>query len=455
MAGWKGKTLFLGLLVLLLTGQTAQAQSLCGIGAVIPPSGQLCVRVLANNTAMTEEFIGPSPLAFTTTVGDYTVSMTATYVVSAVGVEVNLAGIAQRVADSGNAMAHIQVQVEGGRSGPLPGGSGALSLTGSSTGVGLVEQGGAAGYPVLGGQDLQYDPFNQTLRIKLFGPGDFAAADPETGLVAPGAVAVLSTTIFQLNEVGEIIDIPSGSGSGEVFPAGSDGREIVIRAPVEGNEDGEDTTDLDRLEHWPIEKLFIFTGPGDCDDVSHYHVERLLANAVQSLESSNLSDDPKCGLGKTENTPVQTIATMNKAVTIDENYNVPAGEGIFVSESGVLTIDEGVTMTVNRGASLAVQGQLVVNGTLVIGEGSRVDIDGELRNTGNTIENSGTLNIWDSGSVDNSGSFTNLITGTIQNIGGIANPGVLCNDGTILGGGGITDNTLESNCDLFFDASFD
>lgn len=455
MAGWKGKTYLFGLLVLFWTGQSVHAQSLCGIGAVIPPSGQLCVLVSANSSTMTEEFIGPSPLTFMASVGDYTVSMTATYVVSAVGVEVNLAGIAQRVADSGNAMANIIVEVEGGRSGPLPQGNGALSLTGSTTGVGQVIQGGAAGYSVLNGQDLQFDGFNQVLTANLFGPGDFALADPQTEIVEAGAIAVKSITTFQLNEVNEIIDIPSGTGSGEVFPAGSDGREIVIRAPVEGNEDGEGTSDLDRLEHWPIEKLFIFTGPGDCDDVSHYHVERLLANAVQSLESSKLSFDPKCGLGKTENTPVQTVATMNNAITIDENYNIPAGEGIFVAPSGVLTIPEGVTMTVNRGASLAVQGSLVVNGTLVIGEGSRVDIDGEVRNTGNTIENSGTLNIWDSGSLDNSGSFTNLITGTIQNIGGIANTGVLCNDGTILGGGGITDNTLESNCDLFFDASFD
>ena len=217
----------LGVFLLAVSG-VASAQSLCGIGATIPPAGLLCIEVTSNPPTTTETFIGPSPLTFSTTVGDYSVAMTAAFVIAALGIEVNLAGTATRVADSGNAMANVSIRVEGGRSGELPGSDGALSLSGSSTGVGQVVQGGAAGYLVLQGTDLQFDGFNQDLTVPLFGPGDFDAADPSTGTVAAGAVAIQGITVFQLNTVGDSIDIPSGSGAGEVFPAGS-GRGIVFR----------------------------------------------------------------------------------------------------------------------------------------------------------------------------------------------------------------------------------
>lgn len=437
--------------VALFLGGPALAQSLCGIGASIPPAGLICVEVSSSPATNTENFVGSSPLNFVTSVGDYSVAMTATFVVAAGGIEVALAGRATRNANTGgNDMANVTVVVEGGRSGPLPGSDGALSLSGTTSGVGQVVQGGAAGYFTANGQDLIFDGFNQNLTIPLFGPGDFAEADPSTGTVAAGAVAVQGITVFQLNDVGETIDIPSGTGAGEVFPAGS-GRGIVLRAPPEGNDDGVDTTDLDRLEHWTVEQFRNVVG-SECDAAEHWHIVPFPA---VSLEGTSFEDTPNCGLGKEENTPIQTVALIETPTTLDADFTVPAREAMFVVAGTTLTVPEGVTLTVNRDASLAVQGTLAVEGSLVIGPGSRVDIDGVLSNAGNSIDNSGTLNIWGTGDVNNQGATTNLPGGTIQNFGSISNSGVLCNDGTLLDSGAISGDAVTMGCDLLFRGAFE
>ena len=208
---------------------------------------------------------------------------------------------------------------------------------------------------------------------------------------------------------------------------------------------------MDRLEHWPVEQFRLVVGP-ECDQAEHWHI---IPFPAVSLEGTDFNDTPNCGLGKKENTSIQTVGIIDAPTTLDSDYTVPAREALYVDASTTLTVPEGVTLRVSRDASLSVQGTLVVNGRLVIGAESRVDIDGTMTNSGNTIENAGTLNNWATGSIDNSGSFTNLGGGTFQNLGSVNNTGELCNDGTLLDSGSITGNAVTATCDLLFAGSFE
>ena len=123
-------------LVLLITFFTLGAQNLqavasvCGAGFGTTPPGAVCVQITTVPTTTITTIIGlPGvPLAFAGTYGEYDVAMVAIFSGAPLGMGVTLGGVVTKVgSDPGS---NVQIIVEGGRGGPLPGGVLALDLVG-------------------------------------------------------------------------------------------------------------------------------------------------------------------------------------------------------------------------------------------------------------------------------------------------------------------------------------
>ncbi len=395
-----------------LSASRARAQALCGPGFGTTML-ELCVTI-ESGTGTPATVMGTSPLpvggvsGVPLVVGDYSVALTATLVASGTGIEVNVAGTVERVGSSDPVGTGVTITAEAGRTGALPGGAGFLSLAGTADGVSRIEQGGAAGFPfpAPNGDDLSLTGFPQTLVVELFGAGAFDDSK-EAGSVAAGAVAVRSITVVQINDPGNSVMLPSGAGGGEpVFPLGTS-REVTIE--VEAVPTG-------NPEHFPIEQ-FRRAGPDLCPG-EHFHVAFGVTTPT-SLEGNTFIDNSGCGAGEVDAVRHQTFAVVKNDLVLADDYATPPGEGLFIDDAASLTIPTGITMTTAADSLLVNQGELNVDGFLLIESTAALDnnVTGVVNNAADTISNFGTLN--NRGTINNNGTITNQVGGVVNNTGTI------------------------------------
>jgi len=418
----------------ILAVSNVHAQALCG--AIVDPNspGSVCVSVQANDSGLTQ-LLPPgapgAPVFVATTFGGYTTSMVATYLTTASGMAITLAGSVTKTGNVGEDR-NIVITVQGGLGPSLGEGTGKLFLSGQTTGPGQFDVGGAAGYLTLDNQDLIWRGFPRVASAIMFGPGAFQVEEKSAGFVRGGSRAVAGTFAFNLVDPGSTVTIPGGPGLGDpVYPPGVD-MDIVLRVP-DPDEEG-------NFFHHPVEDFNITQGP-ECDGAEHWHLRPGVMESV-SYEGSVFVDEDPCGAGKKSELQVQTIGLIFDPQIYEQNNFIPEGGGLLIFPSGSLTVPEGVTLGIRPGTSITNHGMMTVNGRILVREYGRLNNRGHLNNNSNTIENSGEVNNQPGGTLNNVGTFKNKAMGTLNNFGVINNTGELCNDGVFNNNGVLSGNPV-------------
>lgn len=418
----------------LFSEKSALAHALCGDGFGITPPGQICV--IVRTDPPTNEVMMPGPTgstAFMANVGDYQASISAGFMTGLDTMEVNLTAFVTRTANT-DPRQHLIVLVEGGRTDPMPGYEATLFVDGEFTGPGLVTVGGGAGFEFLSHPtDLQFVGWPTVASYTAYDAEPFDVLQDDIHTVDDGSIALHTNNVFHLVNVGDSVDVPAGAYAGDgVFPQGSK-RQIVLRLPV-----GE------KLQHFPFEQFQVAYSE-TCP--APYYKLRPGLDAAISIEGGYAFEQKYCGVGLVSQVRRQTLGVIDEPTTLEEDYAVPEGEGLLITEQGSLMIPGGITMTIDGESTVANLGLIVVesDGTVFIGKGSELENLGVIENQ-HLIESHGRICNASSGHIENNETLANRSAGLFYNLGNINNGNILCNEGRIKNGGSIDGNPIEPVC---------
>ena len=131
-----------------------------------------------------------------------------------------------------------------------------------------------------------------------------------------------------------------------------------------------------------VDSLLFIAVTGDSDSIT---VDN------EDVEYTNTTDQVKVGFGTTLNLTgnVRSIAAVYGNLVISNTATVPAGTTMYVYAGGSVTVDG--TLTVLGTAEFYPESEIIVNGTVVVGDstgGAILDVDGSL-----TVSESGTLTV--------------------------------------------------------------
>ena len=385
--------------------RSAVAQTVCS-GSGFPADDYVCVNIADNGVSpvVSQDYDGSSPLIIGTaaapvTIGDYEVALIVTFAGSTSGIGITIDGTITRTS-AGTSQLGLVITADGGWSTgavtPIPPAEYGITLDVEASGTSSTVIGGALGYDASGVQVLQQDVAWES------NPGGVLDAVLESGgasnetenFLIPvnsageinfgGAIwALRNITAVHINNVGTIVDIPSGivvgspplnvSLLGESFE--------VLQLDVEGV-----------LEHFR-KSQFRLAGPDACEE-DHWHSN---TGSAISLEGNTLSDPnpTSCGYGKESEATILDLSLITEDTTAATSVTIGPEEVLFVDSSATLTIPANLTLT----------------------------------NTSNTIINLGTINnqgtITNTGTIANTGTITNECGGTVNNTGTITGNSII------------------------------
>lgn len=278
-------SLFFCLLLLGIFGERdVNAQSNCTSPNLGEGGPEVCVTIFQTGggpvTPMTLRApadVGDPPLAIVGPYGQYELNLTVAYTFGGLGMAIEINGTVERIVPGTQG---ILIDAEGGWGTALPGGGGSVSLSGFATGTAGVESGGAVGFPfgTVPAEDVTYTGFLVTCAETVLGPrppgnvGEFDCSKTELP-VADGGVAIKNITVVHINDVGEMVDLPAGTGVGEP-PSPVPGSEIngTVETMVNlegtweiwfnGRFNGTTLLFLDAELHFIIPLLWFGYGPG-------------------------------------------------------------------------------------------------------------------------------------------------------------------------------------------------
>jgi hypothetical protein len=194
------------------------AQTVCDGQPWLGTNGpEVCVEIRDEETLDTyrERFQGTGGTV-NRTVGTWRVNLTFTYAIGDGGMSMTIEGEVWREFPGSG---WLSARGEGGTNVPIHVDTGSLWLDGTATATSGTVVGGAYGIRHPGG-DVEFIGFPVVVEQTTLGPGAFHGERDEIPVDAE-VVAVGNTTGFHVNEVGDLIDIPSGGVCG-VTPAAID-----------------------------------------------------------------------------------------------------------------------------------------------------------------------------------------------------------------------------------------
>ena len=246
-----------------------KAQSVCDGPPYLGTNGpEICVQIFDSESLTVVDFRGPVQMSISRTVGHYFLDIDIAFAVGPRGMMVSISGTATRTSPGGG---YISVTAQGGTDTANAATVGSLHLDGFATDTSITHLGGAAGYRVGGvGGDIQFAGFGPTCPGSTTGAGTFTCDEFDLP-VNEGAEAVQNFTLFEIENLNQTIDIPSGVGYGDPPPPNYGTDLLVVeygtgdlyrRSPDDASMNLIGSTglpDLGSLETTPDGRLFGFT----------------------------------------------------------------------------------------------------------------------------------------------------------------------------------------------------